>query len=147
MSVVRDIMTTDLVTVPLEESLQETVSRMLNNRVGSVVVKSGPEPAGIVTETDVLAVGTTFECAFEEIPVSRAMSANLVTASPDTSIEDAMATLHDHGIKKLPVVEDDELVGIVTMTDFVYHQHELAQEAEKLDRERVTPVDLGDYEE
>lgn len=133
---VRDIMTTEIVTVPVEETLQETVSRMLANRVGSVIVERAGEPVGIVTETDVLAVGSTFERPFEEIPVSRAASENLVTTGPDTSIEEAIGLLHDHGIKKLPVVEGDDLVGIVTLTDLVYHRHDLAAEAEKLERRR-----------
>lgn len=133
---VRDIMTTEIVTVPVEETLQETVSRMLANRVGSVVVERAGEPVGIVTETDVLAVGSTFERPFEEIPVSRAASENLVTTEPDTSIEAAIALLHDHGIKKLPVVDGDDLVGIVTLTDLVYHRHDLAEEAKKLERRR-----------
>ncbi|MFB6133492.1 MAG: CBS domain-containing protein [Halanaeroarchaeum sp.] len=138
---VREIMSTDLVTVPLEETLQETVSRMLEHRVGSAVIVRDDEAAGIVTETDVLAVGATYERPFDEIPVSRAMSGNLVTTTPDTPIDDAIETLHDHGIKKLPVLEDGELVGIVTMTDFVYHQHELATEAMRLEEERgpLTP--------
>lgn len=133
---VRDVMSTDLVTITLEENLQEAVTRMLDSRVGSVVVVSGGDPVGIVTETDVLAVGTTFESAFEGIPVTRAMSGNLVTTEPDASLEEAVETMHDYGIKKLPVVDDGELVGVVTMTDLVYHQHELAREAKKLERQR-----------
>lgn len=133
---VRDIMTTDIVTVPLEETLQETVSRMLANRVGSAIVERGDEPVGIVTETDILAVGSTFERPFDEIPVSRAASQNLVTTEPDASIEEAVDRLLDHTIKKLPVVDGDELVGIVTLTDLVYHRHDLAAEAEKLERRR-----------
>ena len=141
---VRDIMSTDLVTVTRGQSLQETVTRMLDDRVGSAIVVSGPEPVGIVTETDVLAVGTTYERPFEEIPVTRAMSGNPVTTEPDTSLETAMGILHDYGIKKLPVVEDGGLVGIVTLTDFVYHQHDLASEAEKLERERTGPAPNSD---
>ncbi len=132
----RELMTTELVTVTIEDSLQDAVTHMLEHRVGSVLVESGGEPVGILTETDVLAVGTTFERPFSEIPVTRAMSENPITATPDTTLDEAMETLHDHGIKKLPVVEGDDLVGIVTLTDFVYHQHELASEAEELERER-----------
>lgn len=140
---IRDIMTTDLVTVSRDASLQETVTRMLDNRVGSVVVVRGGEPIGIVTETDVLAVGTTFDGAFEDVPVSRAMSENIVTAGPETSVDQAVAILRDHGIKKLPIVEDDELVGIVTLTDLVYHQQDLVAAAKKLEAERTGDV-LGE---
>ncbi|MFW5938608.1 MAG: CBS domain-containing protein [Halanaeroarchaeum sp.] len=144
---VQDIMTTDLVTATREESLQAAVSRMLDHRVGSVIVVDGSEPVGIVTETDVLAVGTTYERPFAEIPVTRAMSGNPVTIAPDTSLESAIDTLHDHGIKKLPVVSDGELVGVVTMTDFVYQQHDLVGEVEKLERERQRALEGVDVEE
>ncbi|MGM0399211.1 MAG: CBS domain-containing protein [Halobacteriota archaeon] len=144
---VRAIMSTDLVTVTREKSLQETVTRMLDDRVGSVIVVEGSEPVGIVTETDVLAVGTTYGRPFEEIPVTRAMSVNPVTVDPETSLEAAIEVLHDHGIKKLPVVEDDELVGVVTMTDFVYHQHDLATEAARLERDRTGPLEDTDRHE
>lgn len=126
-------MSTELVTVPLEESLQAAVDRMLEHRVGSVLVTSGDEPAGIITETDVLAAGAGFERPFTDIPVSRAMSDNIVTIGPGASVEEAVERMQEFGIKKLPVVEDDTLIGIVTMTDLVFHQHQLAQEAKELE--------------
>lgn len=130
-------MTTELVTITLEASLQEAVTEMLDERAGSVLVVDGEDPVGIVTETDVLAVGTSFEAPFEGIPVSRAMSRNLVTIAPDAPLEEAVETMREYGIKKLPVVDDGTLVGIVTMTDLVFHRHELAAEARKLERERL----------
>lgn len=133
---IRDVMSTDLVTITLDETLQTAVTRMLDNRVGSVVVMSGGKPVGIITETDVLAVGTTFESSFEDIPVNRTVSQNLVTVSSETSVDEAVETMREYGIKKLPVVDDGDLVGIVTMTDLVYHHHELAREARKLEMER-----------
>ncbi|MEF8780228.1 MAG: CBS domain-containing protein [Haloferacaceae archaeon] len=133
---IREAMSTDLVTITLEENLQAAVTRMLDNRVGSVVVVSGGDPVGIVTETDVLAVGTTFEGSFTEIPISRAMSEDPVTTEPDAPVEQAVETMREYGIKKLPVLEDGELVGVVTMTDLVYHRHDLAREAERLERQR-----------
>jgi CBS domain-containing protein len=133
---VRDIMTTDLITAASGANLQEAVTSMLDERVGSVVIAENGEPVGIVTETDVLAVGTAFENPFSEIPVSRAMSADPVTIAPDASLEEAIETMQKYGIKKLPVVDDGGLVGIVTLTDLVYHRHELVQEAKELERQQ-----------
>jgi CBS domain-containing protein len=133
---IRDIMSTDLITTSSGANLQEAVTLMLDGRVGSVVIAENDEPIGIVTETDVLAVGTAFENPFSEIPVSRAMSANPVTIDPDTSLEEAIRTMQEYGIKKLPVVEDGTLAGIVTLTDLVYHRHELVHEAKELERQQ-----------
>lgn len=129
-------MSTDLVTISSGGTLQEAVTEMLDERVGCVVVTERDEPVGIITETDVLAVGTTFERPFSEIPVSRAMSANPVTIAPDTSLEESVETMQQYGIKKLPVVEDGSLVGIVTLTDLVYHQHELGDEIEEIESQQ-----------
>ena len=134
---VRDIMSTDLVTVRPEVSLQTAVTSMLDDKVGSVIVERDGDPVGIITETDVLALGTSFEAPFEGIPVTRAMSENLITTDPDASLEDTIETMHDYGIKKLPVLEGDALVGIVTLTDLVYHQHDLASEAKRLEERRA----------
>lgn len=133
---IREIMSTDLVTISTGGTLQEAVTKMLDERVGCVVVTEQDEPVGVITETDVLAVGTTFERPFSEIPVSRAMSGNPVTIAPDTSIEESVETMQEYGIKKLPVVEDDSLVGIVTLTDLVYHQHELSDEIEQIESQQ-----------
>jgi CBS domain-containing protein len=137
---IRDIMSTDLVTISSGGTLQEAVTKMLDERVGSVVVQDDDEPTGIITETDVLAVGTTYESPFREIPVARAMSSDPVTIAPKTSVEAAVETMQDYGIKKLPVVEGGTLVGIVTLTDLVYHQQELVEAAKELER-RQSAVD------
>jgi len=133
---IRDIMSTDVVSVRPEDNLQTAVSRMLDNSVGSVIVESEGDPVGIITESDVLEMGRTFEVPFEEIPVKRAMSQNPVTIDPETSPEEAVETMRDYGIKKLPVLEDETLVGIVTLTDLVYYQHDLASEAARIEQER-----------
>ena len=133
---IQEIMSTDLVTISPGGNLQEAVTRMLDEDVGCVVVEESDEPAGIITETDVLAVGTTFENPFSAIPVSRAMSEDPVTIGPETSPEEAVETMKQYGIKKLPVVEDGSLVGVVTLTDLVYHQRDLIEEAEELERKQ-----------
>lgn len=129
-------MSTELVTISPGGTLQEAVTKMLDERVGSVVVNGEDEPVGIITETDVLAVGTTFESPFSEIPVSRAMSENPVSIGPETSLEESVETMKAYGIKKLPVVEDGSLVGIITLTDLVYQQHELIDEIEQIEQQR-----------
>lgn len=133
---IREIMSTDLVTISSGGTLQEAVTKMLDDRVGSVVVQDNDEPTGIITETDVLAVGTTFDNPFSEIPVARAMTGDPETIAPETALERTVETMQEYGIKKLPVVEDGTLVGIVTLTDLVYHQQELVEEAKELERQQ-----------
>lgn len=139
---VRDAMSRDLVTVSIEDTVEEAAKRMLNRTVGSVLVTSGDNPTGILTETDIIAAGVQFGRPFDDIPVSRAMSGDLVTISPDASLLQAIKTMQDNDVKKLPVVEEMEVVGIVTMTDVVRHQSDLLTAVRQFeDRRRSERVD------
>lgn len=134
-----EFMSTDLVTVPLGVTLDTAVGEMLTHRVGSVLVTDGDEPVGIITETDVLAAGEGTERPFGDIPVSRAMSPNLVTIGPDADPETAIERMQDYGIKKLVVTEGDTLVGIVTTTDLVLYRTDLVEEVTAIDRQQSYP--------
>lgn len=134
-----ELMSTDLISVPLGVTLDEAVNEMLGNRVGSVLVVDGDEPVGIITETDVLAAGSGTERPFADIPVSRAMSPNLVTIDPDATAEAAIERMQEYGIKKLVVTEDGTLIGIVTTTDLVLHRTDLVEEVTAIDRQQSYP--------
>ena len=136
---VRDLMTTDLVTVELGETLEAAVEQMLANRTGSVLVTNGPGPVGIITETDVLAAGSGTERPFPDIPVSRAMSPNLVTIDPGASPEAAIERMGEYGIKKLVVSPGDGVSGIVTTTDLLAHRTDLADRVTEIDLQGPTP--------
>jgi CBS domain-containing protein len=130
---VQEAMTTEVVTVPADASLRRAVGRMLREAIGSVVVTRDGNPAGIVTETDALEAGYRFEEPLAAIPVSKAVTGSLVTTSGDATIRKAVRQMHDHDVKKLPVVEGMEIVGILTMTDVVREQEALIDEAHRLE--------------
>lgn len=132
---VEEIMSTDLVTCPAEATLQTGAERMLANRVGSVVVVSDGIPAGIVTETDAIHAGAVTERPFSEIPVEKVMSQPLITISPRKSVRHATQQMAKDGVKKLAVVEETDLVGILTTQDIVDNYHELKAEVTKLVRQ------------
>lgn len=136
-------MTTDVVTVPADASLRQAVGRMLREAIGSVVVTRDGTPAGILTETDALKAGYRFEEPLSRIPVSEAASGSLVTTTEDATIRRAVRRMLDRDVKKLPVVEGVEVVGILTMTDVVRKQEALIDEAHRLEegRQGWTPED------
>jgi CBS domain-containing protein len=109
---------------------------MLREGVGSVVVTRDGDPAGIVTESDALKAGYLSERSFTEIPVSKAASGSLVTIPPSATVRKAVSQMRERDVKKLPVVESMEIVGIVTMTDVVRRQEELIDEAVGLEAGR-----------
>jgi CBS domain-containing protein len=133
---VEDVMQTDLVVCDAEESVRAAVEAMLRNHVGSVVVLADGNPAGLVTETDVLLAGYATERSFGEIPVETVMSRPLVTVAPSKSLRTAMELMKDESIKKLPVQDGLDIVGMLTMTDINEHYGEIVREIHAMEQPR-----------
>lgn len=125
---VEDAMTEDVVACDISVSLDRAVERMLRRGVGSVVVRREGIPIGIVTETDVLHAGYAAEKPFSKIPVGNALSSPLVTISPQKTLRRATQRMKNEEIKKLVVVDDLDLVGILTTADIVHNYGELKAE-------------------
>jgi len=113
---IRDVMTESVVTATPDSSVREVAETMRERIVGSVVLVEDGRPVGFVTGRDlvvsVLADGRD--------PSDRACdhaSAPVVTAGPDTDITGAAELMVEHGIRRLPVLEGGELIGIVTLDD------------------------------
>jgi acyl dehydratase/CBS domain-containing protein len=113
---VRDVMNTPARTVTAETAIVDAAARLRDEGIGSLVVQSAGENVGIITESDIVAV-TAAEGDTRQLTVGDVMSTALVTIGPDATIEAAVERLRTHGIKKLPVVEDGSLLGVVTTTD------------------------------
>ncbi|MCP8305109.1 MAG: CBS domain-containing protein [archaeon] len=117
---VRDVMTRDVKTVGMNDSVREAVQKMNKFNIGSVVVVDTERrrPVGILTERDILRMVELYPepTIFE---VKRIMSTPLVTIDPNTSLEEAARVMTKRGIKRLPVVEDNKLVGMITSSDIM----------------------------
>lgn len=131
---VEEVMTTDLVTCETDASLEAVAERMARRRVGSVLVCEDGDPVGIVTETDLIGVGYRTGRPFAEIPVSEATSRPLVTVPGDRTLRRATERMAAEGVKKLPVADDLEIVGIVTLTDVVYHFSDVKREIHEMEQ-------------
>ncbi|WP_246308231.1 CBS domain-containing protein [Halorarum salinum] len=114
-----DVVRTDVVTADPDERVSDVVARMAEENVGSVVVVEEGRPVGIVTDRTVaLALHGTPDVA--EKQVEDLVPEDLVTATTDASVFDAVDTMREAGIRRLPVVgEEGDLEGIVTLDDVV----------------------------
>jgi len=135
---VKDVMETDIVSCDLEASLQVAVKRMLTNHVGSVIVTRDGDPFGIVTETDALHAGAVTERPFTDIPIRKVASHPLVTATKGETVRTVIERMHENEIKKLPVIDDLDIIGIVTQTDIRQHYSDFIHEAHSLDKNHGT---------
>lgn len=118
---VKDIMSKDLVTISKERSALEAAKIMTDKGVSSLIVLSGDQPVGIVTERDFIKKICLKELQLSEVPIEQIMSKIRTYATPDTSIEVAVQRMINNRIRRLPIIDDDKLVGIVTVTDLAKH--------------------------
>ncbi len=116
MDVLSSIMTTNVMTVDVRANMEEALRLMVKFDVGSVIVTDNGRPVGIVTERDVTRASMQGDKLLS-LPVTRIMSGHLQTASPDSEIWRSFEIMLKLGIRRLPVVQEDKLVGIVTEKD------------------------------
>jgi CBS domain-containing protein len=116
-----EIMTTDVLTVAPEDTLGEAAAKMTERGVGAVVVSDFGRMIGILSERDIMrAVADRIHSS--EARVREWMTADPVTAAPETSVEEAGRTMLEHGFRHLPVVDGERAVGIVSLRDLAEHQ-------------------------
>ncbi len=116
---VYDCMTTKPVSVSSDASLEKCAKVMAANHVGALVIKDNHESKGLITEQDivrkVLAKG--------ENPLTKKvkdfMAKELLTVSPDDDIYDALIKMRDSNIRHLPVVDDNRMIGLLTIKDIL----------------------------
>lgn len=124
---VRDVMNKNVITVKPDLSVREAVKLMTRYHIGSLVVMENERIVGILTEGDILRKVVIEERDLDETKVKEIMSENVITVEPDKRIEDAVELMTQHKIKKLPVVEDDKLIGIITTSDIIVVEPKLIE--------------------
>lgn len=118
MPALRDVMSRDPEDIAPDASVAEAAALMVRGRFGSVLVRVGGSLTGILTERDVLrAAGGGGDLHRER--VRDWMTPDPITAPPSQDTEDAVATMMSQGFRHLPVVDDDEVVGIVSLRDLL----------------------------
>jgi CBS domain-containing protein len=114
---VSEIMSKNVRTVRPNSTVTEIVRKMNKFEIGSVVVVEGEKPVGIITERDILRRVLEVTLASEALKAKEIMSAPLITVSDQSTVDEAARIMVDKRIKKMPVVHEGKLVGIVTSTD------------------------------
>jgi CBS domain-containing protein len=117
MPLARDHMSRDLLTVAPEETLSQVAQRMVDRDVGAVLVMRGAELAGILTERDVLrAVAAGIE---DDTLVSDWMTSDPETMEPGDTTQHAAVLMIHGGFRHLPLVEGDDVVGMLSIRDLM----------------------------
>ncbi len=121
MTDVGQLMTEDVLTVAPEDTLGEAAAKMTERGVGAVVVSDFGRMIGILSERDIMrAVAGRIHSS--EARVREWMTADPITATRETSVEEAGRTMLEHGFRHLPVVDGERAIGIVSIRDLAEHQ-------------------------
>jgi CBS domain-containing protein len=118
---VRDIMTKDLLTISEKDTALKAAELMSEKGVSSLIVLSDDQPIGIITERDFIKKVCLKELKLSTVKVGDMMSKIRTSASPDTSIDVAVQRMVNNRIRRLPIIDNGKLVGIITVTDLAKH--------------------------
>ena len=114
---VKDIMETDVVTVTLKDNIYEIALKMKQHDIGFIPVVQGKQLIGVVTDRDLVIRGYA-EKHSGSTEVKEVMSDQKIISVPSsTPIDEAAKLMAKHQIRRLPVVDDNELVGVVAIGD------------------------------
>jgi len=116
---VRDVMSKDVRVVRPDTTVKEVVATMNKFDIGSIIVVQGDRPVGIITERDILRRIVEPCIAPETLTARHVMTSPVLTINETVSIEEAARFMVKKRVKKLPVTNNQKLVGIITFTDIV----------------------------
>ncbi len=126
--IIKEVMIKDVKTIRPSSTVKEAAVMMNENRFGSLMVVSGTgKIEGIVTERDILMDVVAEGKDSATVKVKDIMTKDLVIISPEKTLEEAADVMTEKKIKKLPVVENGKLIGIVTATDLISYEKDLIE--------------------
>jgi CBS domain-containing protein len=113
---------TDVLKIDASATVYDALVKMVDLNVGSILVTDGDTVVGIMTERDYLRKIVVVGRTSRDTRVSEIMSSPLVYVTPETSVDELMAIMTDRRIRHLPVVENDDVIGIISIGDAVKFQ-------------------------
>ena len=150
---VRDVMTQATVTESRQDSLRLAAERMWRQQTGSLLVTEGGQLTGIITERDLLRA-VALGADPDKTSVDDAMTVEVYTVPPDMDLQDAAREMAVRWIRHLPIVQDGQLLGVVSMRDITgvfaamrSGQVRVEHEFDQLVRERrLARIEHGDLD-
>lgn len=114
---VKDIMSPHVASVTQDDTAQNAAQIMKNNNIGALPVVSGNELCGIVTDRDIILRCVADGKSPDSCKISEVMTTSAATIEPDKTVTDAVTLMASEQVRRLPVVDNGQLVGIVSLCD------------------------------
>ena len=121
MILVQDIMTKDVVAVDENMTALDAARLMTEKGISSLIIEKDHAPVGIISERDFVKKICLKDMQPSTINVGSIMSKIQTYASPDTPVDVAVQRMVNHKIRRLPVISDGKVIGIITVTDLAKH--------------------------
>ncbi|WP_096189252.1 CBS domain-containing protein [Evansella halocellulosilytica] len=120
MKTLKDIMTSNVDTCTPQDNVYEVAVKMKELNVGAIPICENQHLLGMITDRDIVIRGVA-EKKENSAQVTDVMSEHLLTAEPNMSVDDAAKMMAEKQIRRLPIVENSRLVGIVSLGDLAVH--------------------------
>ena len=117
MSQVRDIMQKNVITIELQRTVQDAAVILKEKDISFLVVVKDCKPVGVISERDIIRKVVAERIESSSIQLEVIMSKNFKWVEPDTSIESAVQKMLNNNIRRLVVLENENLAGVITQTD------------------------------
>ncbi len=112
----------DVITVRPDQWLREAVGLLAEHNIGALIVVDEPgRPIGIISERDIIREAARTETVFAQT-VSRVMTKDLITASPEDDLETVLQTMTAKRFRHLPIMDRERLIGVISIGDVVKAQ-------------------------
>jgi CBS domain-containing protein len=139
---VEDIMVESVVTVDVDATVMKAVKLMNEHEIGCLIVTRRGKAVGIITERDLLKRVIAKSKNPSRIKAREIMTKPLIAGQPDMDLEDATRLMFEKQIKKLPVVDEGKLLGLITLTDVARFQPQMIRILKKLSNQVSAPKRL-----
>lgn len=121
MTIVRDIMTKNVDVCTTKDNVYEAAAKMKEDNVGMIPVVDGQSLVGVITDRDIV-----IRCVAEKKPnstkITDVITTDLVTGTPDMSITEIEELMSQEQVRRIPIVENNHLVGVVALGDLAVHR-------------------------
>ncbi len=130
---VSDVMSRNVVTIGLSKVVLDAARIMTEKKIGGLIVVNKQKPMGVVTESDLVRNVLAKNLDPTKIKVSDLLDRELISIKPNATLQDAVNLMVKNSIRRLPVIQDGKLIGIVTILDLAKQMTDYPQKANLAD--------------
>ncbi|HEU5221407.1 MAG TPA: CBS domain-containing protein [Candidatus Nitrosotalea sp.] len=131
MTTARDIMSKKVITIETTSSVTEIAKIMNKNNISSIVLTEDEKPCGIITERDYLSKIIAQNKKASDLNSTQIVSSPFITVSATTSVDQVAQTMLENKIRHVVVMDKNNPIGIITITDFLKHINAIITDADE----------------